>query len=150
MVTDHRYLRPHSIPEEVQVRCRPLRTDSLLESTHVISTQSQVGHFTVAWRVEKKFLWNRTVVEYHVSRWCRWYFSLWRTARLENSATGQTVVQNTLHNKCGRERTARRTQIVKPFIDYWVPNDSNGSTIYAIKEYSYEAEPGAIQGQSVF
>lgn len=55
----------------------------------------------------KKFLRNRTVREFHVSRWWRLYFNLCRNVRLENAAVG----------------------IRKSFAH----NDTNGSTLNMIK-----------------
>ena len=62
----------------------------------------------------RKFLRNRTAVKCHVSRWCGWYLSLWCTVRKFRQVTGQTVLQNTPHDKCGRQRTARRHLYGKP------------------------------------
>ena len=64
--------------------------DALFEDTPVISTGNTAAGMPFRRSVARgrKFLRNSTVVDCHVSRWCGWYFSLWRTVRLENSVAG--------------------------------------------------------------
>ena len=47
MVSNHHRPQPRVTPEELQVRCRPLRCASYVD----LETLPQVGHTTVAWRV---------------------------------------------------------------------------------------------------
>ena len=104
MVSDHHRPRPRAIPEELQVRCRPLRwryTCFLL-----VPSLHRPGNIAAGRPLQAG---GRKC---HVSRWCGWYLSLWRTVRLEiqRQATGQTVPRNSANDK----RTARTRLYAKP------------------------------------
>ena len=54
--------------------------------------------------------------------------------RVQRQVRDRTVPQNTPDDKCGREEeTSLFKASVKTYTDHWVPNDSNGSTLYALQ-----------------
>ena len=131
MVRHHYRPKPRAAPKEPQVRCRPLKQ----RQTYFlkVSKSSTIPQAISQLACRRIFLQNRTVVECHVARWCGWYLCLWRTVQLENldadnrsNSSSELSMINAAEN-AQRADVSIQSQSVKPFTDYQVPNDSNGS-----------------------
>ena len=99
MVSDHHRPQPRAPPDELQVRCRPVRWIQMRflkvrRSYRPGNTAANRPFLSSSVARGRKFLRNRTVVECHVSGGikynprCGLYLTLWCTVRLELSFWG--------------------------------------------------------------
>ena len=123
-VSDHRRPRLRATPEELHMRCRPLRWRKTRFLKILMSKNLEilphVGHSTVPCNVEGSS-YETIVVEHSTGQYPGGVHDIFPfpcdilcCQKIQRQVTGQTILKNPPHDKYGRECIARRRRYTKP------------------------------------